>query len=204
MSSAGPSSPTTADASPHFSFSDKTPFTPQNSEEIHSCLHNTGQQAPSAGPQTPKLSNPTSPTEDLTTPCQTPPEDNPEAPATPSHLPLSGNSETRQEEPGESPASTEATCGEVPDLSPLSPSSPLADLSLGRMDEYLPGSLPVLLELRESGSEAGSSAQTPQSPEGPDEFFDTQETVEMWRGSTGSLPHSGMPLEVGAPHASEP
>ncbi|XP_029623892.1 inositol hexakisphosphate and diphosphoinositol-pentakisphosphate kinase 2 isoform X6 [Salmo trutta] len=204
VSSAGPSSPTTADASPHFSFSDKTPFTPQNSEEIQSCLHNTGQQAPTAGPQTPELSNPTSPTEDLTTPCQTSPEDNPEAPATPSHLPLSGNSETRQEEPGESPASTEATCGEVPDLSPLSPSSPLADLSLGRMDEYLPGSLPVVLELRESGSEAGSSAQTPQSPEGPDEFFDTQETVEMWRGSTGSLPHPGMPLEVGAPHASEP
>uniref|UniRef100_A0A8C7QIZ6 Inositol hexakisphosphate and diphosphoinositol-pentakisphosphate kinase n=1 Tax=Oncorhynchus mykiss TaxID=8022 RepID=A0A8C7QIZ6_ONCMY len=205
VSSAGPSSPTTADASPHFSFSDKTPFTPENSEEIHSCHHNTVQQASTAGPQTPKFSNPTSPMEDPTTPCQTPPEDNPEAPATPSHLPLSGNSESRQEEPGESPASTEATCGEVPDLSPLSPSSsPLADLSLGLLDGYLPGSLPVLLELRESGSEAGSSAQTPQSPEGPDEFFDTQETVEMWRGSTGSLPHPGTPLEVGAPHASEP
>ncbi|XP_064845863.1 inositol hexakisphosphate and diphosphoinositol-pentakisphosphate kinase 2 isoform X5 [Oncorhynchus masou masou] len=198
VSSAGPSSPTTADASPHFSFSDKTPFTPENSEEIHSCHHNTVQQAPTAGPQTPKFSNPT-------TPCQTPPEDNPEAPATPSHLPLSGNSESRQEEPGESPASTEATCGEVPDLSPLSPSSsPLAELSLGLLDGYLPGSLPVLLELRESGSEAGSSAQTPQSPEGPDVFFDTQETTEMWRGSTGSLPHPGTPLEVGAPHASEP
>uniref|UniRef100_A0A8C7MN26 Inositol hexakisphosphate and diphosphoinositol-pentakisphosphate kinase n=1 Tax=Oncorhynchus kisutch TaxID=8019 RepID=A0A8C7MN26_ONCKI len=205
VSSAGPSSPTTADASPHFSFSDKTHFTPENSEEIHSCHHNTVQQAPTAGPQTLKFSNPTSPMEDPTTPCQTPPEDNPEAPATPSHLPLSGNSESRQEEPGESPASTEATCGEVPDLSPLSPSSsPLADLSLGLLDGYLPGSLPVLLELRESGSEAGSSAQTPQSPEGPDEFFDTQETTEMWRGSTGSLPHPGTPLEVGAPHASEP
>ncbi|XP_064871573.1 inositol hexakisphosphate and diphosphoinositol-pentakisphosphate kinase 2 isoform X3 [Oncorhynchus nerka] len=198
VSSAGPSSPTTADSSAHFSFSDKTSFTPENSEEIHSCHHNTVQQAPTAGPQTSKFSNPT-------TPCQTPPEDNPEAPATPSHLPLSGNSESRQEEPGESPASTEATCGEVPDLSPLSPSSsPLADLSLGLLDGYLPGSLPVLLELRESGSEAGSSAQTPQSPEGPDEFFDTQETTEMWRGSTGSLPHPGTPLEVGAPHASEP
>nr|XP_046188993.1 inositol hexakisphosphate and diphosphoinositol-pentakisphosphate kinase 2 isoform X5 [Oncorhynchus gorbuscha] len=198
VSSAGPSSPTMADASPHFSFSDKTSFTPENSEEIHSCHHNTVQQTPTAGPQTSKFSNPT-------TPCQTPPEDNPEAPATPSHLPLSGNSESRQEEPGESPASTEATCGEVPDLSPLSPSSsPLADLSLGLLDGYLPGSLPVLLELRESGSEAGSSAQTPQSPEGPDEFFDTQEITEMWRGSTGSLPHPGTPLEVGAPHASEP
>uniref|UniRef100_A0A8C7TKD6 Inositol hexakisphosphate and diphosphoinositol-pentakisphosphate kinase n=1 Tax=Oncorhynchus mykiss TaxID=8022 RepID=A0A8C7TKD6_ONCMY len=205
VSSAGPSSPTTADASPHFSFSDKTPFTPENSEEIHSCHHNTVQQASTAGPQTPKFSNPTSPMEDPTTPCQTPPEDNPEAPATPSHLPLSGNSESRQEEPGESPASTEATCGEVPDLSQLSPSSsPLADLSLGLLDGYLPGSLPVLLELSESGSEAGSSAQTPQSPGGPDEFFDTQETVEMWRGSTGSLPHPGTSLEVGAPHASEP
>uniref|UniRef100_A0A4W5MUZ9 Inositol hexakisphosphate and diphosphoinositol-pentakisphosphate kinase n=1 Tax=Hucho hucho TaxID=62062 RepID=A0A4W5MUZ9_9TELE len=205
VSSAGPSSPTTADVSPHFSFSDKTPFAPQNSEEIHSCHHNTGQQAPTDGPQTPKLSNPNSPMDDPTTPCQTPPEDNPEAPATPSHLPLSGNAETRQEETGESPASTEATCGEAPDSSPLSPpSSPLADLSLGRMDGYLPGSLPVLLELRESDREAGSSAQTPQSPEGPDEFFDTQETVEMWRGSTGSFPHPGTPLEVRAPHASEP
>ncbi|XP_045564961.1 LOW QUALITY PROTEIN: inositol hexakisphosphate and diphosphoinositol-pentakisphosphate kinase 1 [Salmo salar] len=54
VSSAGPSSPTTADASPHFSFSDRRPSPPQEIEEIHSCHHNTGQQAPTAGPQTPQ------------------------------------------------------------------------------------------------------------------------------------------------------
>uniref|UniRef100_A0A672M2A3 Inositol hexakisphosphate and diphosphoinositol-pentakisphosphate kinase n=1 Tax=Sinocyclocheilus grahami TaxID=75366 RepID=A0A672M2A3_SINGR len=68
----------------------------------------------------------------------------------------------------------------------------------------LPGSLPVLLELRESSSETGSSAQTPLTPEEPDEFFDTHETVDVWRGSTGTLPHPGTPLEVGAPHVPEP
>lgn len=74
------------------------------------------------------------------------------------------------------------------------------------MDSFcgLPGSLPVLLELRESSSEAGSSAQTPVTPEEQDEFFDTQETVEVWRVSPGALPHPGTPLEVGAPHVPEP
>lgn len=63
----------------------------------------------------------------------------------------------------------------------------LGELALSRMEGYcLPGSLPVLLELRESSSEAGSSSQTPQSPEGPDEFFDTQESLELWMESPES------------------
>ncbi|XP_019910051.1 inositol hexakisphosphate and diphosphoinositol-pentakisphosphate kinase 2 isoform X3 [Esox lucius] len=205
VSSAGPSSPTTADTSPHFSFSDKTPLTPQSSEEIHSCQHDTGQQAQTPTPRTPNLSVPSSPTDDPPTPCQTPPEDMRIAPATFCHLSLSMSPEPRQVEPGEFPASAEDSSSDAPDLSPFSPPCiPLAELSLGRMDGYLPGSLPVLLELRESSSEAGSSAQTPQSADGPEEFFDTQETIEMWMGSPGSLPHSGTPLEVGAPHVSEP
>uniref|UniRef100_A0A673KKL3 Inositol hexakisphosphate and diphosphoinositol-pentakisphosphate kinase n=1 Tax=Sinocyclocheilus rhinocerous TaxID=307959 RepID=A0A673KKL3_9TELE len=40
VSSAGPSSPTTADTSPRFSFSEKITLTPQSSEEIHPAPHN--------------------------------------------------------------------------------------------------------------------------------------------------------------------
>lgn len=86
-----------------------------------------------------------------------------------------------------------------------SPCSALTELTLSRMEGYcLPGSLPVLLELRESSSEAGSSSQTPQSPEGPDEFFDTQESMELWMDSPESLPNSETPLEVGTTHTTEP
>nr|XP_040018363.1 inositol hexakisphosphate and diphosphoinositol-pentakisphosphate kinase 2 isoform X8 [Gasterosteus aculeatus aculeatus] len=52
VSSAGPSSPT-ADTSPRFSFSDKTPLTPQSSEETHS-----SQNAPPAQPPPPALNPP--------------------------------------------------------------------------------------------------------------------------------------------------
>lgn len=85
--------------------------------------------------------------------------------------------------------------------------SPIADLSLAEVESYyfLPGSLPALPELAESGSEAGSSSQMPQSPEvHSDEFFDTKESVEDWADDTESLPHSGMPLDVGATHTVEP
>lgn len=104
------------------------------------------------------------------------------------------------------PAATDAAGGVVSDPGLRPPCSALAELSLGRMEGYcLPGSLPVLLELRESSSEAGSSSQTPQSPEGPDEFFDTQETVELWMDSPESLPGPETPLEVGAhTHTAEP
>lgn len=93
----------------------------------------------------------------------------------------------------------------VSDPSLRPPCSALAELSLVRMEGYcLPGSLPVLLELRESSSEAGSSSQTPQSPEGPDEFFDTQESMELWSDSPESLPHQETPVEVGPTNTAEP
>uniref|UniRef100_UPI003AAB13C3 inositol hexakisphosphate and diphosphoinositol-pentakisphosphate kinase 2 isoform X3 n=1 Tax=Centroberyx gerrardi TaxID=166262 RepID=UPI003AAB13C3 len=209
VSSAGPSSPTTADTSPRFSFSDKVSLTPQSSEEAHSCQHISSQAAPAVGSQTldptcPELSTPTSPTEDPLPPSNAP-EDAAERCADTSHQSLSP--EHMRQEPDEAPAAVEASSDETPDPGPRLPCSPLAELSLGRMDGYcvLPGSLPVLLELRESSSEAGSSSQTPQSPEGPDEFFDTQESVELWRDSPGGLSHPGTPLEVGATHtAAEP
>ncbi|KAJ7994794.1 hypothetical protein DPEC_G00253160 [Dallia pectoralis] len=205
VSSAGPSSPTTTDTSPHFSFSDKTPVTPQSSEEINSCKHNTGHQFQTPVGRTPDFSIPSSPTDDPCAPRQKPPEDIRIAPATHGHLSQTMTSEPRQKEPDEFLASAEHSSIEAPGPSPLSPPCrPLAELSLGRVDGYLPGSLPVLLELRESSSEAGSSAQTPQTPDEPEEFFDTQETIELLRGIPGNLPHSGRPLEVAAPHVSDP
>ncbi|XP_067104609.1 LOW QUALITY PROTEIN: inositol hexakisphosphate and diphosphoinositol-pentakisphosphate kinase 2 [Osmerus mordax] len=191
VSSAGPSSPTTADTSPRFSFSDKVPLTPQSSEETHPCQHSSSQPPPTTSPQAP---DPLSPTED------------PPAPSTPSAPPGEADapSATPNHLPGES--SVGASGGEAPEPSPSPLCSPLAQLTLGRMEGYcrLPGSLPVLLELRESSSEAGSSAQTPQSPDGPEEFLNARETAELWKGNPGSLPHPGAPLEVGAPRVSEP
>ncbi|KAM4630608.1 inositol hexakisphosphate and diphosphoinositol-pentakisphosphate kinase 2 isoform 2-T2 [Polymixia lowei] len=210
VSSAGPSSPITADTSPRFSFSDKISLTPQSSEETHSCQHSSTQPTPTAAsqapdPTCPDLCTPTSPTEDHLTPSN-PPEDHDEDPATTGHQLFSERPDHRQEEPGETPAAVEASGDETPEPSPRPPCSPLVELSLGRMEGYcgLPGSLPVLLELRESSSEAGSSSQTPQSPEGPDVFFDTQESLELWRDTPGSLPLSGTPLEVGATRTAEP
>uniref|UniRef100_A0A7N6FLA4 Inositol hexakisphosphate and diphosphoinositol-pentakisphosphate kinase n=1 Tax=Anabas testudineus TaxID=64144 RepID=A0A7N6FLA4_ANATE len=171
VSSAGPSSPTTADTSPRFSFSDKISLSPQSSEETHSCQNISTQPAPGIGshvldPSCPIVSNPT--------------EDGLEV------VPV-------------------AVDPPISDPCLRSPCSALTELTLSRMEGYcLPGSLPVLLELRESSSEAGSSSQTPQSPEGPDEFFDTQESMELWMDSPESLPNSETPLEVGTTHTTEP
>lgn len=110
------------------------------------------------------------------------------------------NPEFSQEVPEGAPAA-----GDASDANLRAPCSTLAELSLGRMEGYcLPGSLPVLLELRESSSEAGSSSQTPQSPEGPDEFFDTQESMELWLDSPESPSHLESPLEAGATNTAEP
>ncbi|KAJ8412985.1 hypothetical protein AAFF_G00105670 [Aldrovandia affinis] len=149
VSSAGPSSPTTADTSPRFSFSDKTPLTPQSSEEAHS-----GQQ----GSRQPRAR-------------------------------ARGTRGGGRRREGEGP-----------------PCAALADLGLGRAEPCCapPGSLPVLVELRESGSEAGSSTQTPLTPEEADEFFDTQETVEEWKSGPANLAHPGTALEVGTANAPEP
>ncbi|XP_027136923.1 inositol hexakisphosphate and diphosphoinositol-pentakisphosphate kinase 2 isoform X8 [Larimichthys crocea] len=202
VSSAGPSSPTTADTSPRFSFSEKMSLTPQSSEETHSSQNISTQPAPVVGsqvldPACPAVSNsgeipltPNNSPEDDVEPCAVTglPPDNPEC---------------SQEGPEAAPAAADAGAITDPGLRP--PCSALAELALGRMEGYsLPGSLPVLLELRESSSEAGSSSQTPQSPEGPDEFFDTQESMELWMDSPESLPTPETPLEVGATHTAEP
>ncbi|XP_035376637.1 inositol hexakisphosphate and diphosphoinositol-pentakisphosphate kinase 2 isoform X1 [Electrophorus electricus] len=190
VSSAGPSSPTTADTSPRFSFSEKTTLTPQSSEEIHSAPPTAIQPtAPSSFPGSP-ASESGSPSAALA------PESYPERP---SELAVDGTASTELLL-ADSP---DASLPEEPDPSPSC--SPLADVSL-RMESFcgMPGPLPVLLELRESSSEAGSSAQTPLTPDEPDEFFDTQESVEVWRGGPGNMAHSATPLEVGAPHAAEP
>lgn len=188
VSSAGPSSPTTADTSPRFSFGEKISLSPQSSEETHSCQNVSAQPAPGVGspdPSCPTVSNPT------------------EVPLTPKNSP--------EDDIGHQPDHLEHTQGELEADAPVSdpclrpPCSGLAELALGRMEGYcLPGSLPVLLELRESSSEAGSSSQTPQSPEGPDEFFDTQESMELWMDSPESPPNPETPLEVVPSPTAEP
>ncbi|XP_029355031.1 inositol hexakisphosphate and diphosphoinositol-pentakisphosphate kinase 2 isoform X3 [Echeneis naucrates] len=193
VSSAGPSSPTTADTSPRFSFSDKITLTPQSSEETHSSQNVSTQPVPAIDSALPAVSNPS------------------EVPLTPNNSPeelddvighLPDNHEHIQDGPG---AASSAVDLPISDPGLRQPCSALAELTLGRMEGYcLPGSLPVLLELRESSSEAGSSSQTPQSPEGPDEFFDTQESMELWMESPESLPLPDTPLEVDTTHTSEP
>ncbi|XP_026233514.1 inositol hexakisphosphate and diphosphoinositol-pentakisphosphate kinase 2 isoform X10 [Anabas testudineus] len=197
VSSAGPSSPTTADTSPRFSFSDKISLSPQSSEETHSCQNISTQPAPGIGshvldPSCPIVSNPT---EVPLTPNNSPEDDD-----ITGHQP--GNPEFMQDGLEVVPVAVDPP---ISDPCLRSPCSALTELTLSRMEGYcLPGSLPVLLELRESSSEAGSSSQTPQSPEGPDEFFDTQESMELWMDSPESLPNSETPLEVGTTHTTEP
>lgn len=193
VSSAGPSSPTTADTSPRFSFSEKITLTPQSSEEIHPTPHNNSHCVSSMSAL---CSTETSiPSEDT----------HPSIPSPilekPSEIAVDGTDSAGQcltESPCRDEVSSPAPTEPTPSCSLLADSSPTESFC------GLPGSLPVLLELRESSSEAGSSAQTPLTPEEPDEFFDTQETVDVWRGSSGTLPHPGTPLEVGAPHVPEP
>nr|XP_021333642.1 inositol hexakisphosphate and diphosphoinositol-pentakisphosphate kinase 1 isoform X2 [Danio rerio] len=183
VSSAGPSSPTTADTSPRFSFSEKITLTPQSSEEIHQIPQNNNCHTVSL------TSEPSIPSEDPHSSIPSPIMERP------SQITSDGTDSAGQCLT-ESPSCDE---GSSPNTAEPSPPSPLPESFRG-----LPGSLPVLLELRESSSETGSSAQTPLSPEEPDEFFDTQETVDAWRENPASLPHPGTPLEVGAPHVPEP
>ncbi len=204
VSSAGPSSPTTADTSPRFSFSDKISLTPQSSEETHSSQNISSQPLTSIGSQ---VLDPTCPT--ILNPGEVPltPNNSPEDDAEPCAVTglQSDDPECSQEGLEMSPAVSDAIGVAVSDPGLRPPCSALAELSLSRMEGYcLPGSLPVLLELRESSSEAGSSSQTPQSPEGPDEFFDTQESVDLWMDSPENLPRPETPLEVGATHTAEP
>lgn len=199
VSSAGPSSPTTADTSPRFSFSDKISLTPQSSEETHSSQNLSAQLAPAV--ESPAHESTDSAVPNLAEVPLTPnnsPEDDPEPCAVTDQKPDNPAPPLEVEE-GPSLAADPSD----PSLRP--PCSALAELSLGRLEGYcLPGSLPVLLELRESSSEAGSSSQTPQSPEGPDEFFDTHESMELWMDSPESLLHQETPLEAGRTNTGEP
>nr|XP_020497073.1 inositol hexakisphosphate and diphosphoinositol-pentakisphosphate kinase 1 isoform X3 [Labrus bergylta] len=187
VSSAGPSSPTTADTSPRFSFSDRICLTPQSSEETHpphpsaAGSHNVDTTGPA----------PSQPAELPLTPNNSPEEESDPT------SPLLENPASAEEDP----AALESICD--PTLRPAC--SALAELALSRMEGFCPpGSLPVLLELRESSSEAGSSSQTPQSPEGPDQFFDTQESMELWTDGLESPAHSETPPEGSAKHTAEP
>ncbi|XP_029001245.1 inositol hexakisphosphate and diphosphoinositol-pentakisphosphate kinase 2 isoform X6 [Betta splendens] len=192
VSSAGPSSPTTADTSPRFSFSDKISLSPQSSEETHSCHNISSQTASGIGSQDPSCPTLPNPAEVPLTPKNSPEDDI-------DHQP--DNLERTQEELEVVAAAVDPPASD-PCLWP--PCSGLAELALGRMEGYcLPGSLPVLLELRESSSEAGSSSQTPQSPEGPDEFFDTQESMELWMDSPESPPDPETPPEAGTTHTAD-
>ncbi|XP_047219086.1 inositol hexakisphosphate and diphosphoinositol-pentakisphosphate kinase 2 isoform X4 [Girardinichthys multiradiatus] len=196
VSSAGPSSPTTADTSPRFSFSDKVSLTPQSSEETHSSQNISSQPPSAVDPTCPTGLNPT----------QVPltPNNSPEEETEPS----SGTE--RQPDNPDPPldrqeVSLDSSSGLTSDPAQRPPCVALAELSLCRMESYcLPGSLPVLLELRESSSEAGSSSQTPQSPEGPDEFFDTQESMELWTDSPEHVPQPETPRDPEHVQPAEP
>ncbi|XP_028428318.1 inositol hexakisphosphate and diphosphoinositol-pentakisphosphate kinase 2 isoform X7 [Perca flavescens] len=204
VSSAGPSSPTTADTSPRFSFSDKICLSPQSSEETHSSQNTSTQPVPAVGSQglDPTCSALSSLAEVPLTPKNSPEDDAELCDITACQA---DDPEHAQKGPEGAPAAQDASDVAISDPGLRTPCSALAELTLARMESYcLPSSLPVLLELRESSSEAGSSSQTPQSPEGLDEFFDTQESMELWMDSPESLPHAEMPLEVGATHTAEP
>ncbi|XP_034053384.1 inositol hexakisphosphate and diphosphoinositol-pentakisphosphate kinase 2 isoform X8 [Gymnodraco acuticeps] len=192
VSSAGPSSPTTADTSPRFSFSDKISLTPQSSEETHSSQNISNQPAPASGSQG---NDPTTTLAEVPlTPNNSSEEDGELGPAT-----------DRQPNDPEHTQEVTPPAREASDPCPIPPCSSLVELTLSRMEGYcLPGSLPVLLELRESSSEAGSSSQTPQSPEGLDEFFDTQESMELWMDSPEDVPQPETPLDGGATQSAEP
>ncbi|XP_008335341.1 inositol hexakisphosphate and diphosphoinositol-pentakisphosphate kinase 2 isoform X4 [Cynoglossus semilaevis] len=187
VSSAGPSSPTTADTSPRFSFSDKVSLTPQSSEETHTTQNASTQMVPAAGSQV----------LDSTCPAVSNTAEAPSTPVNPEHVDVTDHlSEPMLEAPELVSGSVDPPISD-PGLRPAC--SALAELSLNRMEGYcLPGSLPVLLELRESSSEAGSSSQTPQSPEGHDEFFDTQESMDLLLDSP-EIPLKGEELECTEP-----
>lgn len=190
VSSAGPSSPITGDTSPHFSFSEKAALTPQSSEEIHSSSHASSQPAPSSN------SFPEIPPSDPSFV-----ESQPQSPDRPSDLTMdsTASSDSPLPDSSECEQGAEAQITTEAETDPSPPCSSQVELSLamesfsnlpGPVTVSVPGSLPVLLELRESSSEAGSSTQTPLSPDEPEEFFNTQETVEVGLTHQCHLKHS--------------
>ncbi|XP_034049958.1 inositol hexakisphosphate and diphosphoinositol-pentakisphosphate kinase 2 isoform X5 [Thalassophryne amazonica] len=211
VSSAGSSSPTTADTSPRFSFSEKISLTPQSSEETQSALNLSTPAAPPPPPGSHVLDPHCFLLSSTANPTEAPTQSNSTGDCTEyctatNHQTFNSTADQIHGTLQAASAAAEPGDGEDPDLIPRLPCSPLAELSLGRMEGFcgLPGSLPVLLELRESSSEAGSSSQTPQSPEGPDEFFDTQESMDLWMDSPDVLPQPDTQVEVGGIQPAEP
>ncbi|XP_046696399.1 inositol hexakisphosphate and diphosphoinositol-pentakisphosphate kinase 2 isoform X3 [Silurus meridionalis] len=196
VSSAGPSSPITMDTSPPFSFSEKAALTPQSSEEFNSSSQTASHHTPPSSSFLPEgsSSDPSFVHEPQTQSTDKPNDLILDSTSSTDSLPPEGP-ERKQHEEAQS-----TTEGETESSPPGSPSAGHTMESFCNLSGSVPGSLPVLLELRESSSEAGSSTQTPLSPDEPEDFFNTQETVEVdiWRSGTHGLPHPGTPLEVGA------
>ncbi|KAI5626310.1 inositol hexakisphosphate and diphosphoinositol-pentakisphosphate kinase 1 isoform X1 [Silurus asotus] len=201
VSSAGPSSPITMDTSPPFSFSEKAALTPQSSEEFHSSSQTASHHTPPSSSFLPEgsSSDPSFVHEPQTQSTDRPNDLTLDSTSSTDFLPPEGP-ERKQHEEAQS-----TTEGETETSPPGSPSAGHTMESFCNLSGSVPGSLPVLLELRESSSEAGSSTQTPMSPDEPEDFFNTQETVEVdiWRSGTHGLPHPSTPLEVGAQRSAE-
>ncbi|XP_058854957.1 inositol hexakisphosphate and diphosphoinositol-pentakisphosphate kinase 2-like isoform X8 [Acipenser ruthenus] len=193
VSSAGPSSPTTADTSPRFSFSDKMPLTPQSSDETH-----VGQQS--------RL-----PTGNSQTSCQPvdtsllsgQPNSKPISPQEPSGQPVINTSQsTSPNQPNNQEGQTAAS--ENIEQQGL-PVTQLAGLERKGANPNPLGSLGILLEDGENESETAFSAQSALPPEQPEEFFDTCETVEVWENSpSDSQQYPESSLELGVAHVSHP
>ncbi|XP_041074205.1 inositol hexakisphosphate and diphosphoinositol-pentakisphosphate kinase 2-like isoform X9 [Polyodon spathula] len=192
VSSAGPSSPTTADASPRFSFSDKMPLTPQSSDEAH-----VGQQSkqPTGNSQTSCQPVDTSLLSGQT-------DSNPSSPQQPSGQPVVSTSQSTS--PNQPNIQKDQTASENIEQQGL-PLTQLAGLERKGANPNPLGSLGILLEDRESESETAFSAQSAMPPEEPEEFFDTHETLEVWENSpSDSQQHPESSLELGVVHVSDP
>uniref|UniRef100_A0A8C9VCV0 Inositol hexakisphosphate and diphosphoinositol-pentakisphosphate kinase n=1 Tax=Scleropages formosus TaxID=113540 RepID=A0A8C9VCV0_SCLFO len=168
-----------------------TPLTPQSSEETQA-----GQQG--GGPAATTPSQPVSLSPDLNDPST---QTDAQVPVAPQEALELSNRRANVQAPVSPDDQTVLYCHAYQEPVDADPCIGPVDSSCGH-----PDTLPVLPELRESSSEAGSSAQTPLTPETSDEFFDTQEEEEEpegWKSSPGALPLSGATVEVGAAHASE-
>ncbi|MGH0166172.1 UNVERIFIED_CONTAM: hypothetical protein FKN15_077494 [Acipenser sinensis] len=193
VSSAGPSSPTTADTSPRFSFSDKMPLTPQSSDERH-----VGQQS-----RLPTGNSQTSFQPVDTSLLSGQPNSKPTNPQEPSGQPVINMSQsTSPNQPNNQEGQTAAR--ENIEQQGL-PVTQLAGLERKGANPNPLGSLGILLEDRESESETAFSAQSALPPEEPEEFFDTCETVEVWENSpSDSQQYPESSLELGVAHVSHP
>ncbi|XP_041082628.1 inositol hexakisphosphate and diphosphoinositol-pentakisphosphate kinase 2-like isoform X6 [Polyodon spathula] len=193
VSSAGPSSPTTANTSPCFSFSDKIHLTPQSSDEVHE-----GQQSrqPTGNSQTSCQPVDTSLLSGQT-------DSKPTSPQQPSGQSVVSTSQSTS--PNQPNIQEDQTPGSENIEQQGLPLMQLAGLERKGVNSNPLGSLGILLEDRESKSETVFSAQSAMPPEEPEEFFDTRETLEVWENSpSDSQQHIQSSLEFGVAHMSDP